>query len=211
MLTVLNELARWQNKDPDEFDLDGFKIVYIAPMKALVQEMVGHLQTRLVSKPASSLVILKRLSNKSPRRRLSSPQQKNGKSSLARVPVPAILTVRLVIIDEIHLLHDDCGPVLKAIIARTIRRMSRPMNLSVSSVSLLSFPTSRMLPLSSAWMKERPILFRRNLPALWSPAAVHRYHREVMNQVCYEKDLDQPLVFVHSHKEAAKTANSSGI
>ena len=93
MLTVLDELARWQNKDPGEFDLDGFKIVYIAPMKALVQEMVGHLQTRLVSKPASSLVILKRLSNKSPRRRLSSPQQKNGKSSLARVPVPAILTL----------------------------------------------------------------------------------------------------------------------
>ena len=85
MLTVLNKLARWQNKDPDEFNLDGFKIVYIAPMKALVQEMVGHFQTSLVSKLVSSLVILKRLSNKSPRRRLSSPQQKNGTSSLARV------------------------------------------------------------------------------------------------------------------------------
>jgi len=85
MLTVLDELARWQNKDPGEFDLDGFKIVYIAPMKALVQEMVGHFQTRLVSKPASSLVILKQLSNKSPRRRLSSPQQENGTlSSLMR-------------------------------------------------------------------------------------------------------------------------------
>ena len=32
-----------------------------------------------------------------------------------------------------------------------------------------------------------------------------------MNQVCDGKVLDQPLVFVHSHKEAAKTANSSGI
>ena len=47
MLTVLNELAKWRNEDSGEFVLDGFKIVYIAPMKALVQEMVGNFQTRL--------------------------------------------------------------------------------------------------------------------------------------------------------------------
>lgn len=31
--------------------------------------------------------------------------------------------VRLLIIDEIHLLHDDRGPVLEAIVARTIRNI----------------------------------------------------------------------------------------
>lgn len=31
--------------------------------------------------------------------------------------------VKLVIIDEIHLLHDSRGPVLESIIARTIRRV----------------------------------------------------------------------------------------
>jgi hypothetical protein len=31
------------------------------------------------------------------------------------------LQVRLVIIDEIHLLHDSRGPVLESIVARTIR------------------------------------------------------------------------------------------
>lgn len=31
--------------------------------------------------------------------------------------------VRLVIIDEIHLLHDDRGPVLESIVARTIRQV----------------------------------------------------------------------------------------
>ena len=30
--------------------------------------------------------------------------------------------VRLIIVDEIHLLHDDRGPVLESILARTIRR-----------------------------------------------------------------------------------------
>ena len=33
--------------------------------------------------------------------------------------------VRLVIIDEIHLLHDERGPVLESIIARTVRRMEQ--------------------------------------------------------------------------------------
>ncbi|KXN82325.1 Activating signal cointegrator 1 complex subunit 3-like protein [Leucoagaricus sp. SymC.cos] len=36
MLTILNELAKWQNKETGEFDLNGFKIVYITPMKALI-------------------------------------------------------------------------------------------------------------------------------------------------------------------------------
>lgn len=31
------------------------------------------------------------------------------------------MQVRLVIIDEIHLLHDSRGPVLESIVARTIR------------------------------------------------------------------------------------------
>lgn len=33
--------------------------------------------------------------------------------------------VRLIIIDEIHLLHDDRGPVLEAVVARTIRQMQQ--------------------------------------------------------------------------------------
>ena len=33
--------------------------------------------------------------------------------------------VRPLIIDEIHLLHDECGPVLESIVARTIRRMEQ--------------------------------------------------------------------------------------
>ena len=31
--------------------------------------------------------------------------------------------VRLLIIDEIHLLHDDRGPVLESIVARTVRQI----------------------------------------------------------------------------------------
>jgi hypothetical protein len=37
----------------------------------------------------------------------------------------ALLQVRLMIIDEIHLLHDTRGPVLESIVARTIRWAAR--------------------------------------------------------------------------------------
>ncbi|KAF8878975.1 hypothetical protein CPB84DRAFT_1643335, partial [Gymnopilus junonius] len=47
MLCILNELAKYHNEETGEFDLDAFKIVYIMPMKALIQEMVGNFLTWL--------------------------------------------------------------------------------------------------------------------------------------------------------------------
>ncbi|EDQ98075.1 uncharacterized protein LACBIDRAFT_150719, partial [Laccaria bicolor S238N-H82] len=47
MLTILNELAKHRDEETGTFDLDAFKIVYVAPMKALVQEMVGNFTARL--------------------------------------------------------------------------------------------------------------------------------------------------------------------
>ena len=37
--------------------------------------------------------------------------------------------VRLIIIDEVHLLHDDRGPVLESSVARTIRQMEQTQEL----------------------------------------------------------------------------------
>ena len=47
MLTILNELGKYRDEETGAFDLDALKIVYIAPMKALVQEMVGNFSARL--------------------------------------------------------------------------------------------------------------------------------------------------------------------
>lgn len=33
--------------------------------------------------------------------------------------------VRLVIIDEVHLIHDDRGPVIETIVARTLRQVKK--------------------------------------------------------------------------------------
>ena len=47
MLTILNELGKYRDEETGTFDLDAFKIIYVAPMKALVQEMVGNFSSRL--------------------------------------------------------------------------------------------------------------------------------------------------------------------
>ena len=55
MLMILNELAKHRSEETGEFDLDAFKIIYITPMKALVQEMVGNFSKSSMLKSANSL------------------------------------------------------------------------------------------------------------------------------------------------------------
>ncbi|KAG9124852.1 DEIH-box ATPase [Ceratobasidium sp. 392] len=47
MLTIHNESLKVRDEETGAFDLDSFKIIYIAPMKALVQDMVGSFSKRL--------------------------------------------------------------------------------------------------------------------------------------------------------------------
>ena len=47
MLTIVKELSKHRDPATGPFDLDAFKCIYIAPMKALVQEMVGNFSERL--------------------------------------------------------------------------------------------------------------------------------------------------------------------
>lgn len=47
MLTILSEMAKHRDETTGEFRFEDFKIVYVAPMKALVQEMVGNFTKRL--------------------------------------------------------------------------------------------------------------------------------------------------------------------
>ena len=44
---MLREIGKHRNPQTGEIDLDDFKIIYIAPLKALVQEQVGNFGKRL--------------------------------------------------------------------------------------------------------------------------------------------------------------------
>ncbi|KXN82210.1 Pre-mRNA-splicing factor brr2 [Leucoagaricus sp. SymC.cos] len=119
MLAIFNELFKWQNKETSEFELNRFKIAYIAPMKALIQEVVRNFQAyvKVFGMKAGELTSISQMTK----------QQISKMQIILTIPPPPQNTntfytniVHLIIINNIHLLHDDHGPVLKATIAYMI-------------------------------------------------------------------------------------------
>lgn len=102
-------------------------MVYVAPMKSLVREMVGTFSSRLkpfgVSvRELSGDTTLSRDDLRDTQILVTTPEKwdivtrKSGYAAIASL-------VKLIVIDEIHLLHDGRGPVLEAIISRTVREI----------------------------------------------------------------------------------------
>ena len=114
-------------REDNSVDTSAFKIVYVAPMKALVQECVLKFGKSLA--PYKIKVAELSGDNSLTKAQIAETQvivttpekwdvitRKSGDRTYTQL-------VRLLIIDEIHLLHDDRGPVLESLVARTIRQV----------------------------------------------------------------------------------------
>lgn len=129
MLTMLHELEKVRDPDTGKFDLDAFKIVYVAPMKALVQEQVGSFQKRLeqfgvkVSELTGDNQLTKQAISET--QIIVTTPEKWDVITRKSTDTSYTNLVRLIIVDEIHLLHDERGPVVESILARTVRRMEQ--------------------------------------------------------------------------------------
>lgn len=223
MLTILNELGKIRDEVTGRFDLDSLKIVYVAPMKALVQEMVNNFSKRLA--PYSVQVGELTGDSQLTKQQIAETQiivttpEKWDVITRKSTDTSYTNLVRLIIIDEIHLLHDERGPVLESLVARTVRRMEqthdyvRLVGLSATLpnyqdvAEFLRVDKSKGLFYFDATY--RPCGLQQQFIGITEKKAIKRY--QVMNEVCYEKVLDnagrnQVLVFVHSRKETAKTA-----
>lgn len=223
MLTVLSEIAKHRNERTGEIDLAAFKIVYVAPMKALVQEMVGNFSTRLkyLGIQVGELTGDRNMTKD----QIASTQiivttpEKWDVITRKSTDISYTNLVRLLIIDEIHLLHDERGPVLEALVARTIRRMEQTQDyvrLVGLSATLPNYgdvaaflrvdPKVGLFFFDSSY---RPCPLKQQFIGITEKKAIKRL--QTMNEVCYEKVMDhagtnQVIVFVHSRKETAKTA-----
>lgn len=242
MLTMLNVLGQYRKapKSDDEndmdvddeddkssqFDLKSFKIVYVAPMKALVQEVVKNFSHRLKDYG----VVVRELSGDS-----SLTRQQIAETQLI-VTTPEkwdIVTrqgegraftqlVKLVIVDEIHLLHDDRGPVLESIVARVIRQVettAEPVRLVGLSATLPNYADVatflRVKPDKGMFFFDhsfRPVPLQMQYVGITERNAFKRF--QLQNEICYEKALgqrrngNQMLIFVHSRAETGKTAKA---
>ncbi|KAK3063954.1 Pre-mRNA-splicing helicase BRR2, partial [Teratosphaeriaceae sp. CCFEE 6253] len=129
--------------------------------------------------------------------------------------------VRLICIDEIHLLHDDRGPVLESIVSRTIRRQEqtgqavRIVGLSATLPNYRDVATFLRVDSQKGLFhfdgSFRPCPLRQEFIGVTEKKAIKQLR--TMNDVCYNKVLEQVgqnkqqmLIFVHSRKETAKTA-----
>lgn len=225
MLTILREIGKNRNPETGEINLDAFKIVYIAPLKALVQEQVGNFGARLKQYGIQ-------VSELTGDRQLTKQQIADTQIIVTTPEKWDVITrkatdlsytnlVRLIIIDEIHLLHDDRGPVLESIVSRTIRKMEQtgdPVRLVGLSATLPNYrdvasflrvdPMKGMFHFDGSY---RPCPLRQEFVGITEKKAIKQL--KTMNDVTYTKVLEhvgqnrnQMLIFVHSRKETSKTA-----
>lgn len=235
MLNVLGQFRREPSEPTEDsqddvatesFDLSSFKIVYVAPMKALVQEVVKNFSERL----KSFGVVVRELSGDSSLTR----QQISETQLLVTTPEKwDIVTrqgegraftqlVKLVIIDEIHLLHDERGPVLESLVARIIRQVettAEPIRLVGLSATLPNYADVaaflRVKPDKGLFFFDhsyRPVPLQMQYVGITERNAFKRF--QLQNEICYEKALNQRrngnqmLIFVHSRAETGKTAKA---
>ncbi|KAI8554517.1 hypothetical protein RHMOL_Rhmol05G0105200 [Rhododendron molle] len=222
MLTILQQIALHRNDD-GTFDHIKYKIVYVAPMKALVAEVVGNLSNRLQQydvkvKELSGDQTLTRQQIEETQIIVTTPEKwdiitrKSGDRTYTQ-------RVKLVIVDEIHLLHDNRGPVLESIVARTVRQVEttkehiRLVGLSATLPNYEDVALFLRVDLNKGLFhfdnSYRPCPLAQQYIGITVKKPLQRF--QLMNDVCYEKVIDiagkhQVLIFVHSRKETAKTA-----
>ncbi|XGW08745.1 hypothetical protein V3C99_011228 [Haemonchus contortus] len=223
LLAILHEVGKHLNED-GSVKVDEFKCIYIAPMKSLVQEMVGNFTKRL----APFGITVGEMTGDAQMNKeqfmatqviVCTPEKydivsrKGGERAYSQL-------VRLVIIDEIHLLHDDRGPVLEAIVVRTLRQVEqthddcRLVGLSATLPNYQDVGTFlRVKPEHLYYFDNsyRPVPLEQQYIGVTEKKALKRF--QAMNEVVYDKIMEhagkcQVLIFVHSRKETAKTAKA---
>ncbi|UJR08870.1 hypothetical protein I4U23_013125 [Adineta vaga] len=223
LLCILREIGKHVMSD-GTINVDEFKMIYVAPMRSLVQEVVGNFTKRL--NPFGLKVAELTGDHQLSREQINETQlivctpekwdiitRKGGERSFTQL-------VRLIILDEVHLLHDDRGPVLEAIIARTIRTIEttqdavRFVGLSATLpnyedvATFLNVKREGLFHFDNSF---RPVPLEQQYIGITEKKAIKRF--QIMNDLVYDKIMEhagknQVLVFVHSRKETGKTARA---
>eukprot|EP00760_Papus_ankaliazontas_P014016 PhM_4_TR15938/c0_g1_i1/m.286/K12854/SNRNP200, BRR2; pre-mRNA-splicing helicase BRR2 len=225
MLTIMGVIdTHIKDVTTKEVDTSAFKIVYIAPMKALVQEVVEAFRRRLgyLGITVDELSGDKNLSRQqlaATQIIVTTPEKWNvvtGK--VADGDTSYTHKVSLVIIDEVHLLHNERGSVLESVVARILRQIERRgenVRLVGLSATLPNYrDVARFLRVEDRhvfWFdgRFRPVPLTQRYIGISEKKPAKR--EALMNEVLYEKVIEQVakqqvLIFVHSRKETAKIA-----
>lgn len=223
MLCVLRAISTFINPETNNLRSKQFKIVYLAPLKALVQEQVREFRRRL----AYLGIKVEELTGDSTLSRhqiaetqilVSTPEKWDVITRKAADTSSYINLVNLLIIDEVHLLHDQRGPVLECIVARSlqspfVRQVPRIVGLSATLpnyqdvAKFLRVPDDGLFYFDSSF---RPCPLSQQFCGITEKNSLKRLH--AADEACYDKTLEavtnghQVIVFVHSRRETARLA-----
>ncbi|XP_021733961.1 DExH-box ATP-dependent RNA helicase DExH14-like isoform X1 [Chenopodium quinoa] len=222
MISILHEIG--QHFKDGYLHKNEFKIVYVAPMKALAAEVTATFSHRLAPlnmtvKELTGDMQLSKNELEATQMIVTTPEKwdvitrKSSDMSLS-------MLVKLLIIDEVHLLNDDRGPVIEALVARTLRQvestqsMIRIVGLSATLPNYLEVaqflrvnPDSGLFFFDSTY---RPVPLAQQYIGISEKNYMAR--TELLNKICYFKVVEslkqghQAMVFVHSRKDTGKTA-----
>ncbi|GLJ46147.1 hypothetical protein SUGI_0972180 [Cryptomeria japonica] len=222
MIAILHEIK--QHIKNGILHKNEFKIVYVAPMKALAAEVTTAFSRRLsplniTVKELTGDMQLSKNELEETQMIVTTPEKwdvitrKSSDMSLS-------VLVKLLIIDEVHLLNDERGPVIEALVARTLRQveslqsMIRIVGLSATLPNYLDVAQFlRVNPDTGLFFFDSTY---RPVPLTQQYIGVNEHNfsarNNLMNEICYNKVLDalkhdhQAMVFVHSRKDTGKTA-----
>jgi len=208
----------------------GRKIVYIAPMKALAQEVVEKFSSklkplRIIVKELTGDMQLSRAEAEAAHILVTTPEKwdvvtrKGGDGSLGS-------TCGLLIIDEVHLLADERGAVIESVVARLHRwvessqRQVRLVGLSATLPNYEDVATFLRVDKARGLFyfgpEHRPVPLQQNFIGVTAHTKNRFMMEKKMDEVCYEvvsealRDGYQVMVFVHSRKGTGTTAKALG-
>ncbi len=207
------------------------KVVYIAPMKALAQEVVEKYSAKL--KPLGMIVReltgdmqLTRAESQSANVLVTTPEKwdvvtrksGNDENSLGN-------QCGLLIIDEVHLLADERGAVIESVVSRLHRlvesrqKQLRIVGLSATLPNYQDVAEFLQVPERGLFFfgpEHRPVPLQQQFVGVFGNIKKRHDIEERMNNVCYEIVKDslrrgyQVMVFVHSRKGTSDAAAELG-
>ncbi|XP_072018769.1 LOW QUALITY PROTEIN: activating signal cointegrator 1 complex subunit 3-like [Amphiura filiformis] len=238
MLTILHEIK--QHIQQAVIKKDEFKVIYVAPMKALAAEMVRNFGGRLAPlgisvKELTGDMQLTKAEIMRTQMLVTTPEKWDVVTRKSTGDVALTQLVKLLIIDEVHLLHDDRGAVIESLVARTLRQVESSQNMiriiGLSATLPNYLDVARFLnvnPYKGLFFFDgrfRPVPLGQTFIGVKATNIMQQKHD--MNAVCYEKVKDmvrkghQVMVFVHARnatvqtsmvlRETAKNMGDSGI
>jgi antiviral helicase SLH1 len=234
LLTILHAISK--NISPDPFDepeaseftvqVDDFKIVYVAPMKALAAEVTEKLGKRLqwlgiqVRELTGDMQLTKR-EIAATQIIITTPEKWDVVTRKSTGDTELVRKVRLLIIDEVHMLHDERGAVLESLVARTERQVEstqaliRIVGLSATLpnyVDVADFlKVNRQAGLFYFDASFRPVPLEQHFLGVKGRPGT-KAARENLDTVAFDKVKEmlllghQIMVFVHSRKDTVLTA-----